>query len=158
DRVEGRVAAVGDEALGAVDDPLVALAHGGRAHARHVGAGVGLGETERREQRRLGKQAEVLLLELLRAADAERRGREAVGPDRGRDPGAAPGQLLLDQRPLEVAHARTAVALLDVGVHQAELPGLLEDLLRPRAVAVVLPGDWADLLYSEVVRHLAQRP
>src|SRR5690606_22251780 len=36
------------------------------------------------------------------------------------------------------------------------LPRLLDDLLRPRAVPVVLPGDRADLLLGEVVRHLAQ--
>src|SRR6202012_3630003 len=52
---------------------------------------------------------------------------------------------------------RSAVLLGDVGVHQAELPGLLEDLLRPGSVAVELPGDWTDLLLGEAVRHLAQR-
>src|ERR671920_62795 len=39
---------------------------------------------------------------------------------------------------------------------EAELPGLLEDRLRPRTVAVVLPGDGTDLLLREVVRHLAE--
>ena len=37
-----------------------------------------------------------------------------------------------------------------------DLPGLLDDLLRPGAVLVVLPGDLADLLLGEVVRQLAQ--
>src|SRR3954468_8935609 len=60
--------------------------------------------------------------------------------------------------PCEFRAAGPAVLLRNVGVHQAELPGLLEDLLRPRAVAVVVPGDWTDLLFGEVVRHLAQRP
>ena len=55
DRVPVGVAAVGDEALRAVDHVLVALPDGGRAHARDVGAGVGLGQAEGRELRLLGR-------------------------------------------------------------------------------------------------------
>ena len=72
-------------------------------------------------------------------------------------PGAAPRQLLLDQRAVEVGGARAAVLLGRVRVHEAELPRLAQHFLRPRAVPVVLPGDWTDLLGGEVVRHLAQR-
>ncbi len=39
---------VGDPVLGAVDDPLVAVADGGRAHRRRVGARLGLGQREGR--------------------------------------------------------------------------------------------------------------
>ena len=156
DRVVVRVAAVGDEALGAVDHVLVALLDGRRAHPRDVGAGVGLGQAERRELRRFGEHAEVLLLDLLRAAERDRRGRQAVAAERGLDARAAPRELLLDQAAVEVAGAGAAVLLLDVGVHQADLPGLLDDVLRPGAVLVVLPGDGADLFLGEVVRHLAQ--
>ena len=42
-----------------------------------------------------------------------------------------------------------------MAVHQPELPGLLDDLLRPGAVPVVIPRDRADLLLREVVCHLA---
>ena len=49
-----------------------------------------------------------------------------------------------------------AVLLGHVGVHQADLPGLLDDLLRPGAFLVEVPGDLADLLLGEVVRQLAQ--
>ncbi len=157
DREPVGVAAVGDEALGAVDDVLVALADGGRAHAGDVGAGVGLGQAEGGELVVLGQHPEVLLLELLGAGEGERRGGEAVGADRGGDAGAAPGELLLDDRALEVAEAGPAVLLGRVAVHEAELPGLAEHVLGPRAVAVVLPGDGTDLLLGEVVRHLAQR-
>ena len=45
----------------------------------------------------------------------------------------------------------------DVGVHQPHLPRLLDDRLGPRRIPVELPGDRADLLRGEVVRHLAQR-
>ena len=44
--------AVGDVGLRAVDDPLVAVAHGARADAGDVGAGVGLGDPEAGDLRR----------------------------------------------------------------------------------------------------------
>ena len=110
DRVPVGVLAVGDEALGAVDDPLVALAGGGRLHPGDVRAGVGLGQAERGEQRRLGQPAEVLLLELLGGGQRDRRGGEAVAGDSEVPmPGAAPGELLLDDAAVEVAEARAAV-------------------------------------------------
>ena len=75
---------------------------------------------------------------------------------RGADARAAPAHLLLDQAAGEVVEARAAVLLGDVGVHQADLPGLLDDLLGPGAFLVVLPGDLADLLLGEVVGQLAE--
>ena len=125
-------------------------------HARDVGAGVRLGEAEGGELGLLGEHAEVLLLDLLGAADEERRGREAVGHQGGADAGAAPAQLLLDQAAGEVVEPGAAVGLGDVDVHEAHLPRLVDDLLGPGAVAVVVPGDGADLLLGEVVGQLAQ--
>ena len=156
DGVEGRVAAVGDEALGAVDDPLVALADGGGAHARDVGARVRLGQAERGEHRRLGELREVAALELLGAAERERGGGEAVGGDRGGDAGAAPAELLLDQAAGEVVEPGADVGLGDVDVHETHLPRLVDDLLGPRTVAVVVPGHGANLLLGEVVGQLAE--
>jgi hypothetical protein len=43
-----------------------------------------------------------------------------------------------------------------VDIHEAELERLFDDLLRPGAVAVVVPGDGANLLLGEAVRELAQ--
>jgi hypothetical protein len=157
DRVPVRVAAVGDEALGAVDDVLVALADGRGAHAGDIGAGVRLGQAERGELEVLGEHSEVLLLELLGAADRERGGGQAVGAERRRDARAAPAELLLDDATVEVGRARTAVLLGHVGVHQPDLPRLSQDVLGPRPLLVVLPRDGADLLGGEVVRELAQR-
>ena len=158
-RVDGvvvGVAAVGDEALGAVDHVLVALAYRRGAHARDVGAGVRLGQAEGGQQRRFGEHAQVLLLGLLRAAQRDRRGRQAVAAERGLDPRAAPRELFLDQAAIQVAGARAAVLLGDVRVHQAHIPSLLDDVRRPRAVLVVLPSNRAYLFGGEVVRHLAQ--
>jgi hypothetical protein len=42
-----------------------------------------------------------------------------------------------------------------VVVHQAELPGLLDDLVREGGVFVQLPCDGPDLLLGEVVGELA---
>src|SRR5262249_51368564 len=128
------------------------------AHPRHVRAGVGLGQAEGGQQGRLDETAEVLLLDLLRAADEHRRARQAVAPERGLDPRASPGELLLDQAAVQVAGARTPILLRDVRVHQPNLPGLLDHVLGPGAVAVVLPGDRPDLLDGKVVRQLAQVP
>ncbi len=57
---------------------------------------------------------------------------------------------------VEVGEADPAVLLGDVGVHQPDLPGLVDDVLGPGAVLVVLPSDGTDLLLGEVVRHVAQ--
>jgi hypothetical protein len=97
DREPVRIAAVGDEALGAVDDVLVALLDGAGLHPGDVGAGVRLGQAEGGELGGLGEHPEVLLLDLLGAADANGRGGEAVGHQRGADARAAPAHLLLDQ-------------------------------------------------------------
>src|SRR5262249_3716388 len=144
--------AVGDEALRAVDDVLVALLDGGGAHPGDVRAGVGLGQAEGGEPRSFGELAEVLALDLLGAAERDRRGREAVAAERGLDARAAPGELLLDEAAVEVAGAGAAVLLLDVGVHEADLPRFFDDLGRPGAVLVVVPGDGPDLLDREIVR------
>jgi hypothetical protein len=130
DRVPVGVRAVGDEALGAVDDVLVALLDGGGAHARDVGAGVGLGQAERGELGALGQHAEVLLLDLVGPAQRHGGGGEAVAHQRGADAGAAPAELLLDQTTGEVVEPGPAVLLGDVGVHEPHLPRLLDDVLR----------------------------
>ncbi len=149
------VLAVGDEALGAVDHPLVALAGGGGLHPTHVRAGVRLGQAEGGEQRRLASRPRYSFFSSSEAASSDRRRGQAVARERGADPRAAPGDLFLDQRAVEVAESGTAVFGGEVAVHQPQLPGLFDDVLRPGAVAVVLPGDGPDLLLREVVRHLA---
>ncbi len=135
-RVDGvvvGVAAVGDEALRAVEDVLVTLLDGGRAHARDVGAGVRLGQAERGELELLGQHPEVLLLGLLGAAEDDRRGGQAVAGQARADARTAPAELLLDQAARQEVEARAAVLLGDVGVHQAHFPGLLEDVAAARS-------------------------
>jgi hypothetical protein len=155
DREPVGVAAVGDEALGAVDHESVAAANRGRAHARDVGAGVGLGQTEGSKLGLLSEHPQVLLLCLVRSAEQDRCRGQLVGTDRRGDRRTAPGKLLADETGIEVGAADSPVLLGEVGVHQAKLPGLLDDLLRPGAVAVIVPGDRPDLLGREVMGHLA---
>src|SRR5207342_3603693 len=149
------VGAVGDEALGAADDVLVALLHGLGLHPADVGARVGLGQAEGGQLRLLAEHAEVLLLGLLGAAEGDRRRGEPVGHQRGADARAAPAHLLLDQAAGEVIEAGAAVGLGNVGVHQPDIPGHVDDVLGPGAVLVVLPGDPAHLFLGKAVRELA---
>ena len=99
-------------------------------------------------------QPEVLLLLLLGAAERHRGARRRTH-ERRADARAAPPELLLDQAARQIVEAGTAVGLLDVRVHEAHFPGLLDDLLGEAPVLVVLPCDGADLLLREVVRELA---
>ena len=102
DHVDVGDPAVGDEDLGPVEDPLVAVAPRGRAQALDVGAGLRLGD-------RVGAELDLVAGaealghpagDLLRGAGGgEAGGREAGARDRERDPGAAPVQLLgVDRR------------------------------------------------------------
>ena len=93
--------AVGDVGLRAVDDVLVAVAHGARLDAGDVGAGVGLGDAEAEDLLALDRGHEVLLLLLLGAEQVDRRRRhvgvdrdahrQAAGVGRGRSPRRARG-------------------------------------------------------------------
>src|SRR5205085_11478348 len=85
----------------------------------------------------------------------DRRRGQAVADDRGPDARAAPAELLLEETAREVVEPRAAVLRGRVGVHQADLPGLLDDLLRPGRVTVVVPGHGPDLVLRELVRHAA---
>ena len=156
DRVPVGVAAVGDEALRAVDHVLVALPDGGRAHARHVRAGVGLGQAEGGELGLLGEHAEVLRLDLApsrRAAPAPRRARWRRAWWRSRrSPRRAPrrsGSRRGRRRPRRRTRAGSwefirpsSQALSMISCGQVRVP-------------VVLPGDRPDLLLREVVGHVA---
>ena len=79
------VAGVRDERLRPVQDVLVAAADGGRLHARDVGAGVGLAQPERAEDRLFEQRRQPLRLLLVRPGQEHRAGAEAVGADRGPD-------------------------------------------------------------------------
>src|ERR1044072_6235170 len=82
---------------------------------------------------------------------------EDVRDNRRGDPGAAPAELLADQRALHRAEAGAAELLGHVRVHQADLVRLRDHVGGGRLVLVVLGGLRADLLLRELVRELTQR-
>ena len=67
-RVELADPGVGDPALHAVEHPLVAVADGAGLHRDRVGSGLGLGQAVGEAAVTGGEPAQVLLLQLLRAA------------------------------------------------------------------------------------------
>ena len=129
-------AAVGDEDLGAVEDPLVAVALGGRAQRLDVGAGAGLGDRVGAELD-LVADAEALgdpaadLLGRARGGDAG--GGQRRGRDRERDAGAAPVQLLGVDDSCTSPSGSVRHALDVVEAVQAPLARLLDDVPRARS-------------------------
>ena len=151
DDVDVGDAAVGDEDLGAVEDPLVAVALGGRLQALHVGAGLRLGD-------RVGAELDLLaaaealgnpLADLLGGAgrgDA-RRGEAGAG-DRQGDAGAAPVELL-GRDHLHLALLVGGGALDALEAAEALLARLLDHLPGDALLFVVLAGGGPDHLAGE---------
>ena len=140
DDVDVGDAAVGDEDLGPVEDPLVAVALGGRLQALDVGAGLRLGD-------RVGAE-----LDLVAAAEAvgdpardllggagggDAGGGEPGAGDRQGDAGAAPVQLL-GRDDLHLAVGIGGAALHVTRGCEALLAGLLDDLPGDALLFVVL--------------------
>ena len=137
DRPRG-VAGIRDEGLRAVEDVLVALAHGGGRERRDVGARARLGETERREDRLLDQRRQPLRL-LLVAAECDH------GPEPR--PFAVMEVPIPEQPqysssptsiPSKVERPRPAVLLGDVQVHQPDLVRLRDHVHRVVHLLVVL--------------------
>ena len=119
-----RLVGAGDEALDAVDDVVIALAHRGRAHAAGIAAGVGLGLRQAPVQLAADGRQQVLLLLLVVEVIEDRAdvGAEHVAAARRQRDGAAelrPHRDLGDQ-----AHAEPAVFARHVVAGEPELLGL----------------------------------
>ncbi len=90
--------AVGDPHLAAVDDPVVAVAHGAGADAGDVAAGVGLGHRDGADHLAAERRLEVGLLQLVAAEAGERgRGHGDLHGDRHRHAGAVGATELLGE-------------------------------------------------------------
>ena len=105
---------VGDPRLLAVEHPVVAVGRGPGAHRRGVAAGLALGQRVGERGGALGQGAEVLLLQVLRAGEDQRRAAELVGAGDQRRGGAHPGDLLHDDGAGDGVGADAAVLLGDV--------------------------------------------
>jgi hypothetical protein len=89
------VDAVGDEGLGAVDDPVVTVTDGPRRDGLQIRTGIGFGHGDGADHVSRGQTREVLLLLGLRAQCHEIAGHDAVGhaPPAGDRTDAAAGDL-----------------------------------------------------------------
>ena len=97
----------------AVDDPVVAVAYGGGAQARQVGAGVGLGEALRPPDVEVGGLRQEALL-LLLAAELREHRPDHRGVEGERDRHSRALHLLVPQVPLQVGPALAAPLLRPV--------------------------------------------
>src|SRR5439155_14011750 len=101
----------GDELLGAVDDPAVALAPRPGLDRGSVGAGLRLGQAEGGELVTLGERHQEALLLLLRAVLLHCRAAQRIHADDRRGGAVAGGDLLQRQDIAAMVGAGTTIAL-----------------------------------------------
>ena len=167
-RVDGRLAAVGDPLLGAVEDVGVPVGLRGRLDGRRVTARARLGEPEGGQYLPGSQAREVFLLLLVAAEQDDRDGAEARRRIGEGDAAAHLRKLLHHEAHLEHAAAQAIVFgrnkdAEEIGLGQrlydfpGELPGLVE--LRPdgqQLLARDLRGEILDhlLVIGEKIVHL----
>ncbi len=151
--------AVGDEGLGAVEDPGVTVADGGRLEGGEVGAAGGLGHRDGADElaaRHAGQPALLLLL----GAEVDDVGRAHVGVDAeaGARRGVEAGHLLGDDGvEAVVVDAGAAELLGDVETEEALLAGLEPDVARDRLALDHLLGAGRERAGDELARRRAHR-
>jgi hypothetical protein len=146
---------IGDEVLGAVEHPLVALAHRGGHQPGRVTAGAGFGQCPAAEPLATGEPGEVALPLFLGAGEVDVTGGERiVGRDRQRDARLACRQFLEDVDVVDVAEPGAAVALREDRTEEAEASQLLDDVEREGLRLVPLHDVRLDLGGGEVTHHL----
>jgi hypothetical protein len=120
--VELADARVGDPALDAVEDPVVAVADGAGGHGRGVRAGLGLGEAVGEHRVAGGHGRQVAALQFLGGVEEERQRAELVDGGDERGGGAGARDLFDDDGGAERVDARAAV--LGGDVRGVEVGGL----------------------------------
>ena len=123
-----RQVSVGDEDLRAIDDVVIAVAHGRGFDALQVGARAGLGHGNGADQFAGGHARQVFFLQQLAAViDDVRRDDVVVQPPAdAREPRAR--DFLVDHAVVEEVRARAAVLLGDSGAEETLRAGLVPDL------------------------------
>ena len=151
DRHQVGAGRVGDPGLAAGQPPAVIGALGAGGERGEVGAGVGLGEDGRGQDRTVGEAGQVARLLLLRAARLDQLGGDLrAGAERPHADEAA-RQLLGDDAHGELAQPRAAMLLGDGQAEHAQRRQLLDDLDRDELVALMpAMGVRGDALVGEV--------
>jgi hypothetical protein len=148
-------AGVGDELLGAVDDPLRALEARAGLRVAGVAARLRLGEPEGAEAPAGAQIGQVALLLLLGAEQVDRlRAERRVRAHRDRHGRVDPRELLDGDRVGQRVAARAAVLLGERDAHEPELAELRDDLVREALLAIELLGHRRDLVAGEVADGL----
>ena len=148
----------GDECLGAVDDPVVAVTHRRRAHTREVRPGSRFGHRDGGEQRPVGQAGEpALALFVVRVVQEVRQDHLELGADR-RQRHQRPRRLLLQHDVVAVVgHAGAAVLLGNRHPEHPERTHPLEDVARHSPGLLPLWVGGHDLLLDEVAGQLPER-
>ena len=152
-------AAVRDPGLGAVQQPVVAVALGARADAGGVAAGVGLGQRVAAELLAARERRQQARLLLGRAVALDRRhGQPGVHGDGDREAGVVARELLDDQAERRVIEPGAAVLLGHRHAEHAELGERAQRLHRHAMLAVPRGRVRCDLALAELAHerlHLA---
>ncbi len=151
---------VGDEDLGAVEDPVVAVAHGGRSGASGIGAGGGLGQTEAAHLFTFGQGHEEFLLLLLGAEQVDRVGAEGeMGRQGHPGRGADPGQFLDSNRIADIIGSGPAIFLRKDDAGQAEFGQPVKHQLPVKPfLFVTFRSRGGHLLFGKTPHHIADQP
>ncbi len=157
-----RLVGVADEALGAVDDVVIALAHRGGAHAARIAAGFRLGLGQAPVQLAADRRQQVLFLLLVVEVIEDRAdiGAEHVGAARRQRDAAA--KLGPDRRFGDQPHAEAAIFHRHVVALQAQLLGLggqmLPDLRLELVVLARRALDQDQLAVDELADGVLEHP
>jgi hypothetical protein len=122
---------VGDELLGAVDHPAIAVADRRRAHRARITAGRSLGESPGSKRFATSKRREISSLLFVGAEHRDMRGAQPVVRRHGeRDRWIDPRELLDTDAVVDRGHRRSAELLRKLNSHQAEFGKLREQGAR----------------------------
>ena len=146
----------GDVDLAAVEQPLVAVAAGGRGDVVGVGAGVGLGDRERHRAGAVGDARAASAASARRCRTGDHRPADRRADDHHQQRAALCGELLAHRRDVADAAAPAAVLLGDVDAEVAVLAHLQPQVGRLAAAAGLLGEVLAPVLRRQLRHLLAQ--
>ncbi len=127
-----------DEHLAAIDDVILAIAHGAGLEGRRIGAGPWLGEAIRAQQLAAGQPRYPLLGHLGRQPAAQHPAHHVVDGQIGGGGGAAHGEALEDKAGIESRQAEAAILLRGVEAAKAKRRRLLDG--RDRKLVLLVPA------------------